>query len=41
MDSIKQILKAFAARYKWGDTAYFRVMNSNDPALKKAISAVN
>ncbi|WP_426670050.1 S41 family peptidase [Mucilaginibacter sp. McL0603] len=39
-DNIKQILKAFAARYKWGDTAYFQVMNTNDPALKKAITAI-
>jgi carboxyl-terminal processing protease len=40
-DSIKLILKAFAARYKWGDTAYYQVLNSNDNALKKAIAAVN
>jgi carboxyl-terminal processing protease len=39
-ENIKQILKAFAARYKWGDTAYFRVMNSDDPTLKKAIAAI-
>jgi carboxyl-terminal processing protease len=40
-DSIKQLLKAFAARYKWGDTAYFQVLNSNDNTLKKAITAIN
>ena len=40
-DNIKLILKAFAARYKWGDTAYFQVLNSNDNTLKKAITAIN
>lgn len=40
-DNIKLILKAFAARYKWGDTAYFQVLNSNDETLKKAIAAIN
>jgi carboxyl-terminal processing protease len=40
-DNIKLILKAFAARYKWGDNAYFEVLNSNDNTLKKAIAAIN
>ncbi len=40
-ESIKLLLKAFAARYKWGDTAYFQVINSNDNTLKKAISELN
>ncbi len=40
-ENIKLLLKAFAARYKWGDTAYFEVINSNDMVLKKAISALN
>jgi carboxyl-terminal processing protease len=40
-DNIKLILKAFAARYKWGDTAYYQVLNSNDNALRKAIAAIN
>jgi carboxyl-terminal processing protease len=40
-DNIKMLLKAFAARYKWGDTAYFQVLNSNDIALKKAMSAID
>ncbi|MDB5152672.1 MAG: family peptidase [Mucilaginibacter sp.] len=40
-ENIKVLLKAFAARYKWGDTAYFQVLNSNDHALKKAIAAIN
>lgn len=40
-DNIKMLLKAFAARFKWGDTAYYQVLNSNDPALKKAIGAID
>lgn len=40
-DNIKLLLKAFAARFKWGDTAYFQVLNSNDTTLKKAIAAIN
>ena len=40
-DNIKLLLKAFAARFKWGDTAYFHVMNSNDQTLKKAIAAID
>jgi len=39
--NIKQLIKAFAARYKWGDNAYFQVMNSDDITLKKAIAAIN
>ena len=38
--SIKTTIKAMAARYKWGDNAYFEVINSNDDALKKAVAAV-
>jgi carboxyl-terminal processing protease len=40
-DNIKLLLKAYAARYKWGDTAYFEVLNSDDTTLKKAIAAIN
>lgn len=40
-ENIKLILKAFAARFKWDDTAYFQVMNSNDATLKKAIGALD
>jgi carboxyl-terminal processing protease len=40
-ENIKQILKAYAARYKWGDSAYFEVLNSDDNTLKKAIAAIN
>jgi carboxyl-terminal processing protease len=39
--SIKILLKAFAARFKWGNNAYFEAINSNDATLKKAIEAVN
>ena len=38
---LKLYLKAFAARFKWGDNAYFKVMNQNDLAIKKALVAVN
>ena len=40
-DNIKLLIKAYAARYKWGDTAYFEVLNSDDNTLKKAIEAIN
>jgi carboxyl-terminal processing protease len=36
-DYIKSILKASAARFKWGDNAFQEVMNSNDVAYKKAL----
>ena len=39
--NIKMLLKAFAARFKWGDNSYYEVMNNNDPTLKKAIEAIN
>ncbi|MGN8067973.1 S41 family peptidase [Mucilaginibacter sp. SG564] len=35
---IKSILKANAARFKWGDNSFYQVMNSNDEAFKKALS---
>lgn len=38
---LKLYLKAFAARFKWGDNAYFRVINQNDPAIQKALVALN
>jgi len=40
-DNIKLLLKAYAARYKWGDTAYFQVLNSDDSTLKRAIAEIN
>jgi carboxyl-terminal processing protease len=40
-DNIKLLLKAFAARYKWGDNAYYEVLNSDDNTLQKAVEAIN
>ena len=37
---IKTLLKAFAGRFKWGDDAYFKILNADDPVLKKGIGAV-
>ena len=37
---IKVIIKAAAARFKWGNNAYFEALNSNDATLKKAVEAV-
>jgi carboxyl-terminal processing protease len=37
---IKILIKAFAASFKWGENAYFEVINSDDLALKKAVEAV-
>lgn len=39
--TIKTLLKAFAARFKWGDNAYFEALNANDATLKKAVEAVS
>ena len=39
--SIKNLLKASAARFKWGDNAYYEALNADDVTLKKAIAAVN
>ena len=38
---IKSLLKASAARFKWGEDAYFEVMNDDDSAFNKAVAAVN
>ena len=38
--TIKMLLKANAARFKWGDNAYFEAVNSDDITLVKAIDAV-
>lgn len=35
---IKKMLKAYAARFQWGDTAYYRVINKDDPAIERAAS---
>jgi len=37
---IKTYIKAFAARFKWGDQAYYQAINDNDAGFKKAIAAV-
>jgi len=34
---IKSLIKASAARFKWGDNAYYQVVNSDDTAYKKAV----
>ncbi|MDB5031537.1 S41 family peptidase [Mucilaginibacter sp.] len=39
-ESIKTQLKAFAARFKGGDEAFFKVINADDAALKKAVEAL-
>ena len=39
--TIKTILKAFTARFKWGDNAYFEILNNDDVTLKKAIESIN
>jgi carboxyl-terminal processing protease len=38
--NIKTLLKAFAARFKWGDNAYFEALNWDDVTLEKAVAAV-
>ena len=37
---IKTLIKASAASFKWGENAYFEVINSDDVVLKKAVEAV-
>ena len=34
---IEERLKALLARYKWRNTGFYQVLNSNDPAVKKAL----
>lgn len=36
-EPIKTILKAHAARFKWGDNAYFKVVNADDVTFKKGL----
>jgi carboxyl-terminal processing protease len=40
-ETIKTMLKAYAARFKWGDDAYFEALNNDDVTLKKALEAIN
>lgn len=37
---IKTLLKAYAARFKWGDAAFFQTVNKDDSGLKKAIASI-
>jgi len=37
---LKVILKSFAARFKWGDDAYYKSLNADDALLKKGIEAI-
>ena len=39
-EPIKTLLKAYAARFKWGDNAYFQTVNDNDLAFRKAVEVV-
>ena len=39
--NIKNLLKAIAARFKWGDNAYYEALNTDDVTLKKALAAIN
>lgn len=39
-ENIKTLLKAYAARFKWGDDAYYKTINANDAVVKKAIEAI-
>jgi carboxyl-terminal processing protease len=36
-DIIKTLIKANAARFKWGNSAYYRVLNANDTTFKVAL----
>jgi carboxyl-terminal processing protease len=36
-DVIKTLIKANAARFKWGNNAYYRVLNTNDATFKTAL----
>jgi carboxyl-terminal processing protease len=39
--TIKTMIKAYAAHFKWGNDAYFEAVNSSDVTLQRAIAAVN
>ncbi|MGZ3874288.1 MAG: S41 family peptidase [Mucilaginibacter sp.] len=38
--TIKTMVKAAAARFKWGENAYFEALNSTDVTLEKAVEAI-
>jgi carboxyl-terminal processing protease len=37
---IKLLIKAYAARFKWGDEAYFETVNSEDTGFKIAVNTI-
>jgi carboxyl-terminal processing protease len=39
-EPIKTLLKAYAARFKWGDEAYFETVNNADAGFKKAVETL-
>lgn len=39
--TIKLLMKAYAARFKWGDEAYFKTVNNEDIGFKKAVKYLN
>jgi carboxyl-terminal processing protease len=39
-EPIETLLKAYAARFKWGDEAYYQTVNSDDVAFRRAVEAV-
>jgi carboxyl-terminal processing protease len=39
--TIKTLLKAYAARFKWGDEAFFQTVNNDDAGFKKAVATLN
>jgi len=38
---LKTLLKAQAARFKWGNEWYYRIMNQNDMGVNKAVASLN
>jgi carboxyl-terminal processing protease len=40
-DYMKTLLKAHAARFKWGNEWYYRIINQNDAVVLKAVAALN
>jgi len=38
--TIKLLLKAYAARFKWGDEAYFETVNNEDVGFKTAVNTI-
>jgi len=37
---IKTLIKSFAAKFKWGDDAYYQALNEHDLTLSKAVAAL-